>query len=119
IENNFTASFIKNEDRKKAKEHLKAMFKDAKSLFIYDNYLYSNQNQKSFKEFAKECFPKKVLNIFYTNEEKIQFTQDLCSDLKKICNDWKIKENEDPTIKQEYNGLHDRYIIIDRKIQII
>lgn len=116
IENNITASFNKSQERDKAKAHLKDMFKGAKSLFIYDNYLCNNQ--ESFEAFAKECFPKKILNIFYPNEEKIQFTQNLCSNLKKICNNWQIKENEDPIIKQ-YNGLHDRYIIIDRKIQII
>lgn len=120
IENNITASFSKNQERKKAKAHLKAMFEDAKSLFIYDKYLCSgNQNQKSFEEFANECFPKKILNIFYPNEEEIQFTQDLCSNLKQICNDWKIKENKNQIIKNECINLHDRYLIIDRKIQII
>ncbi|EFS8215586.1 hypothetical protein HWT44_001623, partial [Campylobacter coli] len=40
IENNFTASFIKNEDRKKAKEHLKAIFLNANHLFIYDKFIF-------------------------------------------------------------------------------
>lgn len=58
LENNFTATFIKNEERLKAKEHFKALFNEAKSLFIYDNFLHCENVQKAFEEFAKECFPK-------------------------------------------------------------
>jgi len=43
----------------------------------------------------------------------------LCAELKKICEDWNIKENLDGEINNSYNELHDRYIIVDRKIQII
>lgn len=117
IENNLTASFIKNEDRKRAKEHLKALFLNANHLFVYDKFI--NNNQKRFIEFAKECFPRKKLNIFYPIENGMKFPNNLRTDLKNICKKWEIKVNQDPVIKQEYNDLHDRYIIIDRKIQII
>ncbi len=114
IENNLTASFDKNEDRKKAKEHLKALFLNANYLFVYDKFI--NENQKQFIEFVKECFPKKPLKIFYPN--CIKFKQELIDNLKEISNSWKIEENKDHKNKT-YIWLHDRYIIADNKIQII
>ncbi|WP_244893540.1 hypothetical protein [Campylobacter cuniculorum] len=115
IENNLSASFFKSEDRKKAKEHLKALLDNAEDLFIYDKFI--NKNQKKFIEFAKECFPEKPLNILFLSSNK--FSQELCTELKKINQKWEIKENKYSTINNKYSGLHDRYIIIDNKIQII
>lgn len=115
LENSFTATFIKNEERLKAKEHFKALFNEAKSLFIYDKYLLDNHN--SFKEFAKECFPEKQLNIFYP--ASLSFNQNLCTHLKELCKDWQVKQNQDTQINNNYTNLHDRYIIIDKKLQVI
>lgn len=126
IENNLSATFLKQDERIKAKKHFKALFDNAKALFVYDNYLSSDfdnnkkcnkNNIDSFIKFAQECFPKRRLDIFYPSS--LEFPQKLCTDLKKICKDWEIKRNTDSTINNDYNGLHDRYIIIDRKIQII
>ncbi|MBD5164958.1 MAG: hypothetical protein HDT10_03910 [Helicobacter sp.] len=126
IENNLTATFSKQEERTKAKEHFKALFRNAKSLFIYDKYLCDNQD--SFKQFAEWCFPKQKLSIFYPpsscipkkiRTNFISAIKILCTELKKICEDWAIKENLDGEINNSYNELHDRYIIVDRKIQII
>ncbi|WP_276951314.1 hypothetical protein [Helicobacter rodentium] len=126
MENNLTATFNKNEERTKAKEHFKALFCNAKTIFIYDNHLCDNQG--SFKKFAEECFPKQKLSIFYPpsscipkkiRTNFISAIKILCAELKKICEDWNIKENLDGEINNSYNELHDRYIIVDRKIQII
>ena len=116
IENNLTSTFYKNESRDKAKAHLKAIFEGASNLFIYDKYC--NDNSESVESFAKECFPKKELNIFYPSL-KGSFDQDLCGALKQICSNWKIQENKDQKINNQYKDLHDRYIIIDNQIQII
>lgn len=117
IENNLTATFLKQGEKTKAKEHFKALFANAKTLFVYDKYL--NKNQDSFKKFAQECFPIGKLNIFYPSQNSLHFSQELCSNLKSICEDWQIRQNSDNTINNDYNELHDRYIIVDRKIQII
>lgn len=115
IENNLTATFNKSEGRAKAKEHFKTLFCDAKTLFVYDNYLCANRNnQDSFKKFAEECFPKQKLSICYPIS--LPFPQELCTALKEICKEWDIKKEK---INKKYNELHDRYIIINSKIQII
>ncbi|EAB5345331.1 hypothetical protein D5305_08565, partial [Campylobacter jejuni] len=98
IENNFTASFIKNEDRKKAKEHLKAIFLNANHLFVYDKFI--NKNQKQFIKFAEECFPRKKLNIFYLIENIMKFPKNLCSNLKNIYKEWLVVENKDAEINE-------------------
>lgn len=65
VENNFTATFMQNDNRQKAKEHLKALLENAKCIFVYDLYLFNNNVWKSFIDFAQQCFPNKQLNIFY------------------------------------------------------
>ena len=55
IENNLSATFKAGEQRNKAIEHFKALFKDAKSIFIYDNYLYENHNLASLEKLIEEC----------------------------------------------------------------
>lgn len=115
IENNLAATFPKDEERTKAKEHFKSLFYNAKTIFIYDNHLCDNQD--SFKKFAEECFPKRQLSIFFPSS--LPFPQELCTELKSIYEKWKITENLDGEINNSYNELHDRYIIVDRKIQII
>lgn len=115
IENNLTATFLKQDEKTKVKEHFKALFNSAEALYIYDKYL--NNNQDSFKKFAQECFPKRELSIFYP--PSLPLTQNLCTNLKSICKDWQIKQNLDNVINNDYNELHDRYIIVDKKIQII
>ncbi|EOB2174557.1 hypothetical protein ACT7GF_000561 [Campylobacter upsaliensis] len=117
IENNLTTSFDKNEDRKKAKEHLKALFLNANYLFVYDKFI--NNNQEQFIEFVKECFPKKSLKIFYPIEDGMKFPNNLCSGLKNIYKKWSIVENKNTEINKKYDYLHDRYIIVDNEIQII
>lgn len=86
-------------------------------MFVYDRFINNNVGQ--FIAFAKECFPKKPLKIFYPTENGMQFSQNLCSTLKNIHEEWEIVENGDSAITSKYNDLHDRYIIVDRKIQII
>ena len=118
IENNLTATFTKQEDREKAKKHFEALFQSAERLFIYDKYLYNNQN--SFKEFAGECFPKRRLKISYLSHfTDPTCSQKFCENLKTVCADWEVEENNDKNINTNYNNLHDRYIIIDENIQII
>lgn len=128
IENNLTATFLKQDEKTKAKEHFKALFANAKTLFVYDNYLNldpeNKHNVDSFKKFAQECFPRRQLEIFHplggknTNKSNNSESSQVfpAEEIKSICQDWKIKEDRK---LREYRKLHDRYIIVDEKIQII
>ncbi|MGX3010342.1 hypothetical protein ACWIUD_02090 [Helicobacter sp. 23-1044] len=112
IENNFTATFFIGESRQKALEHLSALLKNANCIFIYDAYLFSDNVWSAFIDFATQCFPNKILNIFYPQSimgRTPQFSQ--ISNSK-----WRFKADR---IHHNFANLHDRYLIIDDKIEII
>lgn len=82
IENNFTATFFKDEPREKALNHLKSLLENAKYIFVYDLYLVNNWD--SFISFAQECFPQKQLSIFYLKE--IHLKQYQCTQIIQMGN---------------------------------
>lgn len=116
IENNFTASFFKNQSRQKAKLHIKNLLENAQSVFIYDAYLFEKNVWEAFVSLARECFPRTALNVFYARTSKGQGLQAKLSQIKQINREWKISEDKK---HKEFTNLHDRYLIIDDKIELI
>lgn len=131
LENNFTATFHTKDSRNKAIKHLAALLSNANYIFIYD--LYIANNWVSFLNFTQQCFPKKQLVILYPKEiasnsgchhikEGQKLTQEQCSQIIQIGgkllnkNLWSFKpDNTHPN----FTNLHDRYLIVDNKIEII
>lgn len=107
IENNLSATFKAGEQRNKAIEHFKALFKDAKSIFIYDNYLKFDKLQDLVKKCQINC------DIFLEENQYNKLNEKSVS--KQIPRNIKIDTNCQLKIK----NTHDRYIIIDNKIEII
>lgn len=117
VENNFTATFMQNDNRQKAKEHLKALLENAKCIFVYDVNLFKNNVWKSFIDFAQQCFPNKQLNIFYPQSIVAgQNIQSQCSQIVQNNSQWSFSPDR---THQNFTNLHDRYLIIDNKIEII
>ena len=123
IENNFTATFMRGNDRQKAIEHLKALLENANCVFVYDLYLANNW--ASFLNFTQQCFPKRQLSIFYpqdidlnnsANSHIPKLTQQQCSQIVQNNSQWRFSPDR---IHQNFTNLHDRYLIIDNKIEII
>lgn len=120
IENNFTGTFCKNQSRDKAIEHIKALLNECqKSLLIQDNFLLTqNVYNKFFSDFIK-LMPQKPIDIFYDfddrNSNNIITEQEFCTELKRIYNYPNIKRNMLP----KYKNIHDRYILVDQKIEIV
>lgn len=124
IESNFTATFFKNEPRQKALEHLRSLLESARCIFIYDLYLANNW--ASFISFAQKCFPQKQLSIFYpkeidssnnANPNIAKLTQQQCVQITQNGKGlWKFSVDRN---HQNFNNLHDRYLIIDNKIEVI
>ena len=119
VENNFTATFSKIDPRDKVKEHLKALIYNAKERSIYDRYMLGDGNTESFQQFCNEILSIKKLGIkiIYIHSDN-----DGCKEMGKY-----IKEKhpnlewttQHPTQEQQKNYAHDRYLIIDNKIEII
>lgn len=103
IENNLTACFFKRESRLKAIEHITALCRKAKRICVCDKYSFqSNDNI----ELLKDILPLKDLTIVYDSQ---YMTIDL---LQKHCEKWTFS---DRTLSE----YHDRYLVIDDKLEII
>lgn len=113
IENYFCSSFRKEESRDNAILHFKALLKNAKYIIFYDRFL--KDAQEAFKGFAQKCFPQKRFNIHINN---FDVCGNLCSEIKNICKDWSIS-SINQKYEEKYSRLHDRYIVIDNKLEII
>ena len=110
FENTFSSTQYKNNSRDKIKEHLQALLKDATNVFIYDKYFKDNwERTKEFFQLA----PKKNLTFFYKENH---FDQQMITEAKRICNQWKFKQD---TATSTHTYLHDRYLRIDSKLEII
>lgn len=70
-----------NNNRQKAKEHLKALLKNANNIFMYDKHF--TKQWSTTKQFFEELIPKKSLTIFYRDNH---FTQEYIRRIKQIYN---------------------------------
>jgi len=111
IENNLTGTF-KTSSRDKAIEHIKALLKNAKYIVIYDRYI--NDNFNNFEKFIKQCVPKKQLTLECFGLKQEQKTQ-----IKRLCDSYTAKDYPANNASPYQNGFHDRYILIDGKVEII
>jgi hypothetical protein len=109
FEMNYTSTSI-GKNRDKVKEHIKALLEDAKSVFIYDKYF--KENWRDTKNFFVEILPRKPMTIFYKENH---FEQKEITEARKIF-DWNFHKDKS---HKNYKKLHDRYLIIDDKIEII
>lgn len=113
IENNLSATFKKDDPRDKAIEHFKALFKDAKSIFIYDKHIYKNHNLASLEKLIEEC--KIQCNIYLDRNTYNELNKN-----KNLSSKIKSKIAIDKAHNLNNKNTHDRYIMIDNNnIEII
>lgn len=103
IENNLTACFFKRENRQKALDHISALCKKAKTICVYDKYSFQSGANT---ELLKAIFPIKELSIVYDSQYlDVEM-------LRAHCEKWTFVDRTLP----EY---HDRYLVLDDKLEII
>ena len=109
IENDLVGSFEHGENRSKVEAHLKALCQDASHIVIYDKYISNNSAQEHTDiNFLEKILPKKKLDIdcyFIKGSGR--------NDLASRCQEWNVNSYSGN------NNHHDRYLIIDGKIEII
>lgn len=105
LENNYSASFDMAEPRELAIKHLTSMCLHAKRIVIYDKY-FSNQERNI--TLIKRILPQKKLDIIYNT-----IRQEHVDELTKWCTLWNLIPNPQMT------NRHDRYLIIDNRLEII
>jgi len=110
IEKNFSLTFKIGENRDKAVQVIQALCSEAKLVLIFDAYF--SKNQKETENFFHQILPKKKLTLAHDNKH---LTKNYISVIKGIHPSWTIKPDRYNTFKNS----HDRYLIIDNKIEII
>ena len=103
IENNLTACFFKRESRQKAIEHIAALCRKAKTIYVYDKYSFQGGANV---ELLKAIFPTKQLTVVYDSQYL-----DVAM-LRAHCEKWTFVDRTLP----EY---HDRYLVLDDELEII
>lgn len=106
-DNTFTAAFKRHEVRDKAFDHLKALCRNASKIWIYDNFF--NRSLKENVETLKRFLPQKKLLLTYPEGQLEEID---INDLHTFCPYWSFAGEKLVT-------HHDRYIIIDNKIEVI
>ena len=108
LENNFSLTLQAGENRDKAIALIKSLCQDANYILIKDRYFCNNWNDT--KQLFEQIIPHKKLTLIHNDDLRSKQ-----SEIKKICNDWKIK----PERKQVFIKAHDRYLLINNDIEII
>jgi len=113
IENNLTGSFYRGQTRVKAISHIKQLCSKADEICLYDKYIASSgssQTNQQVLNFLASLLPHKKLKIVYQDghllDSDVRF-------LQAICDKWEFEK------RTHIPDHHDRYLIIDNKIEII
>lgn len=110
LKNKYTITLAPGDSRANAISHIKGLLENAVDILVYDKYM--TNNWKTTKKLFYEIIPRKSLNIFYTEEH----LNTKASEIKKTCSEWSVKEDK---TNKAYAKLHDRYLVIDRRVEII
>lgn len=105
LENNYSASFDMAEPRDLAVKHLSSICLHAKKIVLYDKYFSSKDRNV---DLIKKILPQKKLEITYSNIDEKHI--DL---LKQHCAQWNF------ILNPRMADRHDRYLIVDDKLEII
>lgn len=111
IRNNYIVTHKPGEKRTKIHSYLRALLAQASWVIIHDPYIVDNW--VTTKLFFQELFPRKPLSIHCTTKIPVPKIKEI----KAICSQWKMPSQKKFT--QQYRRMHDRYLIIDRQIEII
>lgn len=105
LENNYSASFDMAEPRELAIKHLTSICLHAKKIVLYDKYFSSKERNLAL---MNKILPQKKLEIIYNDIDE----QDIKS-MEQNCSQWHFTKNPRMT------NRHDRYLIVDDKLEII
>lgn len=104
---------LRNAPRHNAVSHLNALCAEAKEVILYDNYFSSQRNQNIATLLS--ILPAHPLKLIYDtpkNKEERPFDQKCIDIISPQRPDWQFG-------RQILKDHHDRYLVIDNKIEII
>jgi len=108
VEKNFSLRFQIGENRDKAVQLISALCSDAKFILIFDTYFCDRWNDT--KQLFQQVLPKKKLTLLHsghlTNKD---------SEIKQINKAWTLRLDK----RNTFSNSHDRYLLIDDKIEVL
>ena len=104
ISSHITGCFYRNAHRDKAIRHIRALCQDAKKICLYDQYL------NACKDVLKLILPNKKVELVYHSKH---LNDSAVADLQKYNPQWSF------SLDDSLLTHHDRYIVIDNKMEII
>ncbi len=108
IENNLSSFYDIAEKRDKAIKHLKALCSEAKKIVVYDKYFAEQPKEARNIETLVKILPQKKLTILFSH-----ISPNGIKSLTEKCAEW------NPQLDATLKGRHDRYIIVDDKLEIV
>lgn len=108
IENNLSSCYDIAEKRDKAIKHLRAICAGSKKIVVYDKYFAVQEKEARNIGTLIKILPQKKLTISFSN-----ISPNGIRILKNTCGEW------EPRLDETLKGRHDRYIIVDDKIEIV
>ena len=112
VENNYSGTFLRSESRAKAMAHIEALCADAEAeIIVYDKYFNSSnrETERQNVEVLKKILPKRKLKIRFARDSFSAYQQ---GELRAACTSWNLSE-------ELLSDNHDRYLIIDNKMEIV
>ncbi|WP_076410422.1 hypothetical protein [Shewanella sp. UCD-KL12] len=115
IKRNYTLSCLHDEERQPLKDYLNCLLQEADTILIHDKYFSGEEGNKQLFNFLPD---KDIIIQYIENGDRSngQFVRDSC-----VANDkWKVEKCD--TTQEEFNRFsrsHDRYLIINGKIELM
>lgn len=104
ISSNITGCFYRDTPREKAIKHLNALCKDVRKVCLYDKYL------NGCLDVLKSILPNRNIEIVYNVD---QLDMEDVAYLQRVNSNWLFSASNN------MQTHHDRYIILDNKIEVI
>ncbi len=102
----YSATYKSRRSRDKAKQHIKALLKDARYITLTDQFMTASAWNTN-KGILFDICPIKSMNLKLCSEPQI--TQDQKNELNTHCTDWNISGS-----RFDRSRIHDRYIETDK-----
>lgn len=108
VEKNYSLRFQIGESRNKAVQLMSALCLGAKFILIFDTYFCERWN--GTQQLFQQVIPKERLTLLHSGH-----LTNKTSEIKQIHTGWKIKLDT----RNTFTNSHDRYLLIDNKIEIL
>lgn len=109
LENVYAITCVPGMPRTKVLEHIRALLEQAQNILIFDKFM--GQNWDTTKVFFEKLVPRRNLSIFLSEEQSLS----IAGKVKGIFSGWKVKKDNSSV----YRSRHDRYILIDRQVEVV